>query len=329
MNTPAKPDSAPAPSEPTEAPTRRDFLSTLAASGAATAALLAAETNAKPVLAAAKDDPASVAIVVNWEAFLHRHDMVWEAMPLRWEDGAFIGDGQQGAMLFNEASDRNTLRFEINRSDVTDRGKRLAVGQLHIPNHYPVKESDPFNLRVGLWNGELLGDNWRAYAHATDHVLVWEGVSGPVSWHPEPALDARKVYRKEPITEAEKHPDPTQTTEPDGTHVCVQPLTGGAAWAVAWREDAAEGGVNGANRRILLSVGYSAKSADEAKREAVGFVQKAAKRPAGPMLAEHQKWWNEFWPQSFFIHSRCPHGKFLLPANVQAGVGDGKGKTRP
>ena len=281
--------------------TRRDFLTAIATTGTAAALLAAKESSAGEGTGGDKG-PAEVRNAVDWAAFLQKHDMVWSAVPMRWEDGAFIGDGQQGAMAWADTLGAEYLRFEINRSDVTDRKKRLPLGHLRLPFPIPQTAADPFVMRVDLCNAAISGKAWQAYAHATRRVLVWEYLvsqyPGEISWHPEPALDARKLYRKEPISDDEKHPAPTQSVEADGTNLCVQPLTGGAAWAVAWRIVDAPSPL-GNLRRVFLTVGYSETSADAAKAEALRFVRGAHEENAEKFADAHKTWWHNFWPRSF------------------------------
>jgi hypothetical protein len=64
---------------------------------------------------------------VDWSSFLARQDLVWDSLPKTWEGGAFIGNGLLGAMIYADST--NGLKWEVGRSDVTDRGDRIAIGQ--------------------------------------------------------------------------------------------------------------------------------------------------------------------------------------------------------
>jgi alpha-L-fucosidase 2 len=39
---------------------------------------------------------------IDWPAFLGRHDLVWESVPNAWHEGAFLGNGLLGAMIYSE-----------------------------------------------------------------------------------------------------------------------------------------------------------------------------------------------------------------------------------
>src|SRR5690348_1208450 len=64
---------------------------------------------------------------VDWSKFLARHDLVWDSVPAQWHEGAFIGNGLLGAMIY--AGEPNTLQWDVGRSDVIDRGQRMVIGK--------------------------------------------------------------------------------------------------------------------------------------------------------------------------------------------------------
>jgi hypothetical protein len=44
--------------------------------------------------------PVAPQIEVDWPAFLGQHDLVWEQVPRQWNEGAFVGNGQLGMMVY-------------------------------------------------------------------------------------------------------------------------------------------------------------------------------------------------------------------------------------
>src|SRR5687767_11889755 len=86
----------------------------------ARAAVLFGALGATPALAA-PDKPA-----VDWPAFLGAQDLVWKRLPTRWSEGAFLGNGLVGAMIFADTAadkDKRALVFQLGRTDVTDHQK--------------------------------------------------------------------------------------------------------------------------------------------------------------------------------------------------------------
>src|SRR4051812_680145 len=116
-----------------------------------------------------------VANAVDWGKFLAQQDLVWDALPKTWETGAFIGNGLLGAMIYQG---NDGLQWDVGRSDVIDKGDRVAIGRF-------VLEPDSISsgtMRVDLWNAEARGVlktgsgqiQWRSFTHAKDLVNVIE-----------------------------------------------------------------------------------------------------------------------------------------------------------
>jgi hypothetical protein len=66
---------------------------------------------------------------IDWPAALGRHDPTWNMLPPKWDSGAFLGNGQLGAMIYAPETGPG-LRWHIGRSDVTYRGNRIPIGDL-------------------------------------------------------------------------------------------------------------------------------------------------------------------------------------------------------
>ena len=51
--------------------------------------------------------------------YMRSQDMVWEEMPLQWNEAAFTGNGHVGQMVYVDTTD-NSVTFWLGRTDVTD-----------------------------------------------------------------------------------------------------------------------------------------------------------------------------------------------------------------
>jgi AraC-like DNA-binding protein len=58
-------------------------------------------------------------INVDWASFLERHDMTWSVKPISWNEGAFIGTGTIGAMIYSEEHKKKISRdpYSIDRGE--------------------------------------------------------------------------------------------------------------------------------------------------------------------------------------------------------------------
>jgi len=88
----------------------------------------------------------SVTAQVDWPKFMARHDLVWEKLPVRWEESPYLGNGNMGSMLYVDEKS-NRLRLQVFRVDVQDHRDqthgwtaysrpRLMIGSFYLkPNH--------------------------------------------------------------------------------------------------------------------------------------------------------------------------------------------------
>ena len=61
---------------------------------------------------------------IDWSAFMARHDLVWDRLPQRWENGVFLGNGLLGTLVHLDVQ-LNRMRWWLCRSDVG----QLLVGR--------------------------------------------------------------------------------------------------------------------------------------------------------------------------------------------------------
>ena len=248
---------------------------------------------------------------VDWPAFLARQDPMWNKLPARWEEGAFVGNGRLGAMVFSD--DGRGLSWQLGRTDVVDHrpivdpilaSPRLPIGRVRLD---PDAAIDRFEARLDLWNAELNMKlttergtaALRLYAHARDEVIVIEVGGGGaasvlrVGFRPDVAIIERHLLRKTPLTENDLNPAPFVERYGE-TFVSVQPRTSGGEYAVAWRESqGADGG-----RLIVLSVADSHPGTG-ARRAAADSVDRAIAQGADALRRTHRAFWHAYYPASF------------------------------
>ena len=274
--------------------------------------------------------PAAPRIAVDWPAFLQRQDLVWDETPRQWNEGAFIGNGQLGAMVYATLSD-NRLDFHLGRVDVTDhRGApdrktsfgvagasvmydfpRLDVGRLVLR---PAGEIASVSMHLDLWNAELRGEvktdlgtlKFRAISVRDRMVQMIEVVStekvadgGPEPWswefRPGHADSPRaQVFpdRPESLT-YESNPAP-KLTAADGVNICVQPLLAGGDYATAWLERR-----DGDRGVLFVSTANEVPAPGRSAAVAVDEVRSAAETPVDDLVASHRHWWHGFYRKSF------------------------------
>ncbi len=161
---------------------------------------------------------AELVVNVDWPEFLARQDVVWEVLPTDWNDGAFLGNGELGDMIYADPK-QNGLVIHLGRSDVTDhrnepkdlpdflKGKRpdsqtwgsghtetyrIDIGDLIL---HPAGVIQSGTMRLDLWNAEARGTlitslgqiDWTAYIHADKMLTVCSVVSTEKTADDKPA----------------------------------------------------------------------------------------------------------------------------------------------
>lgn len=262
---------------------------------------------------------------MTWESFLSRHDLVWNRLPKTWMEGAFIGNGRLGAMIYKGDDEAEpgakVLAWTIGRSDVYDErepelkdsGKdwgnytRLPIGRFHI---CPVGEVKDGDLRIDLWNGEAHGTirtdrgeiRWRSWTQEGDAengvVIVDletdEGEKGYTwKWQAFRSMNPRYFTRPPETGTWSANPD-GRRADRDGTQVWVQPLLAGGDYSTAWKEVR-----QSETKRILfVSVGYALHQGGSADL-AMAAIAKATQQKIEVLQKGHRDWWHAFYSRSF------------------------------
>jgi len=118
--------------------------------------------------------PAAPAARVDWAAFLARHDLVWDRLPTRWGESAFIGNGRLGATIDAQGG---VLGWTINRTDFVHDQSRYPIGRVVLKTAGTVQGG---TVRLTLWDAEASGTvttdrgevRWRSLTAAQPSVIV-------------------------------------------------------------------------------------------------------------------------------------------------------------
>jgi len=251
-----------------------------------------------------------------WPPFMARHDLAWSRIGGEWEQGAFLGNGMLGAMVYRESP--SVLRWEMGRCDVVERFQvplvdwappRLPIGDFLLETVGSVVSEQ---MRLDLWNAEARGTiqtdrgriRWRSLVHAVDMALLVEyEVEGgeqdaTLTFRPKqgvsPCLHYDRIRKKvDPDWLARHTPPAPETLERGGLRFAVQDYLAGGQYATGWTLVQA-----GPARRLLATVA-STYPLRHAVAAAAGQLD--APRAADPAawIESHQAWWHEYYPRSF------------------------------
>ncbi|MCX6326913.1 MAG: alpha-L-fucosidase [Bacteroidia bacterium] len=263
-----------------------------------------------------------VQLNVNWPEYMAQHDLIWDKIPADYFEGAFVGNGLLGTIIFKDDTEPNTLRFEIGRTDVFDhRTKassayetcRLPIGQLLLT---PAGEITKIHLRNDLWNAEIRGElettagtiSFRCFVPSDEELIVvtmkatGKENTAKFALRPQPAQSARYIAKRamglELNIEYKQNP-PFRVERIDGIETISQDLLMGDDYATAWSDKTNPEGT----RTVLVTVanrwGKYRKPASGSAIDAVAIIKTAEKKDVASMEKEHRTWWHNYYPASF------------------------------
>ena len=261
-------------------------------------------------------------LAVDWKSFLSKQDLIWNRIPNDYFEGAFVGNGLLGAMLFKDDQEPNALRVEIGRTDVYDHRtaaasayetSRLPIGQLLLK---PKGLITAFNMRTDLWNAETRGElftskgyiSFRLYAPSGEEFMVLElqssGGEWPanVSFRPQKAQSARYIAKRAMGLELNvpyvQNPD-WITSKEKGIEVVTQTLLMGDDYATAWTINQ----TGTSTQRIFITVanrwGKHLQPGSGSAADAISTIKSALKKNMAAVEKKHRSWWHNYYPASF------------------------------
>ena len=259
---------------------------------------------------------------LKWSDFLSKHDIVYKRLPENYYEGAYVGNGLLGTILYRDNLKPNSIRFDIGRSDVYDHrpaemlngkypsGKvRLPIGQLLLS---PVGNISKADLRIDLWNAEIHGTittdkgkiELMCYVPSGERFIVLKlrsdkgEESASVSFRPEQGNSSRPEIRINKNLIYDPNP-PFVLEKIKGIEVATQPLLMGDDYATAWNEKKTADGsqliyVTVANRWADKLLPGSGSAGD-----AVSVLQAARKKDEATVRKQHRDWWHNYYQRSF------------------------------
>ena len=254
---------------------------------------------------------------VDWAKFLSRHDLKWTRLSTDWYSGAFIGNGELGAMIYQEND--YALRWDIGRSDVTDHrdypdvewGKsRLPIGKMVLKAQGRITNA---TMHLDLWNAEAKGTittgkgsiSWRSFVSANPEIIItelketgtekaqWEFIP-EVSKTPIPGFTWAPPLDKSLITEYKPNP-PVRQEVINGIETAQQSLEVGGGYTTAWKVLVSE---KTGTKTLFVTVGYTFPENTHAS-QATERISTASRASVKDLESAHRTWWHAYYPQSF------------------------------
>ncbi|MCI8889194.1 MAG: hypothetical protein HFG70_14090 [Hungatella sp.] len=255
---------------------------------------------------------------VNWQEFAAGHNMKWSKKSCSWDSGAFLGNGNMGAMIYSaeDKTKRNTLRCVMGRTDVEARtpGRpgvytRVPLGELDLEMKGWI--FDGTSMELDLYQAEFKAElvttvgkvKVRSLVHSLEPVMMvevqsCEGEKTEAVWKAYPELSP-VIKNEDGINYNQYIPHICLEEREYGTvHVQIQRFfeaeeertEDGCVVAVTKREQ-------GTTARYYLTI---LKGCGEKQvQEAVETVERNAVEETGSWEERHRQWWRDYYQKSF------------------------------
>jgi len=241
----------------------------------------------------------AVKVEIDWSAFMARQDLVFDKMPMSFDEGAFLGNGMMGTTIYQQGD--NKIRWNMGRSDVTDHYKdnaRVAIGALVLETVGKIQSA---TMRLDIWNAEVRGTvktdkgelKYRTIIHTDKMAMILDlEVSGEEKTSKFVWEEGKGVNALYHIAGIPANPQSVTKTANSIT-VCTQARGTAGEFATAWQEVTTP-----ALRRIYMSIADSFPG-NTAGNEAVETVKQAVTADFDKLLGAHRDWWHAIYPRSF------------------------------
>ena len=248
--------------------------------------------------------------------YMDDHALVWEQLPLQWNEGAFIGNGIVGAMIYVDTL-QNTLTLHLSRPDITDHRKapdkktsmgapgasklfdycRLDVGKMRFE---PQSKIISGTMRLDIYNAEVTGTlktadgdvSFRAYTpYVHQSIIVEVDTKLKYNWRFEPGSPQSPRTHAFPETRANYASNPLPEVA-NGTNegYCLQKLLAGGDYATAWKT---------LNNTLYVTTINETPQNDVSLAKAKQELAKLCAMPLDNFRADMYDWWHRYFQKSY------------------------------
>ncbi|HQR92007.1 MAG: hypothetical protein B7Y69_11025 [Sphingobacteriia bacterium 35-40-8] len=265
---------------------------------------------------------------IDWPLFMSRHDLIWEELPLQWNEGAFVGNGQIGMMIYVNKNDNN-ITFHIGRQDVTEHRKapdkkssigvfgangftdftRFDIGKMILK---PTGNILSCSIRQSLWNAEIKAHfvtdagsiDLLAYCPYTSNVNIVEVISTEKTnksksyewlFQPGRAFPARMTTRGDSANYV-RNPLPVFSEKKDGYQYCEQTLNAGGDYATVWKEQA---GVKPNSSIFFMTIANEIPAVKQSAIKGKQYIDEVMNGGLEKAKVANHNWWHAFYQKSF------------------------------
>lgn len=268
---------------------------------------------------------------IDWPNFMAQHDLIWEEIPLQWNEGAFTGNGQVGMMIYANMED-NRIDFHMGRQDVTDHRKapnkktsmgvkganlydfsRLDIGRMVLR---PVGKIQSASIRQDLWNAEVRGTIYTdlgeiifvAYTPYDRMMNIVEissteekeniKVDYKTDWIAGNPISPRVIAKASAKVKANYELNPKPIIRKGKlVSTCVQSLLAGGDYATAWAERKTHPTKN--ESTLYVAIANEVPASNISAKMATQTIEDALDVQISAVKKIHRNWWHQYYKKSF------------------------------
>jgi len=268
---------------------------------------------------------------IHWPAFISQQNLVWEDMPLQWNEGAFTGNGNIGMVVYISQKDSGII-FHIGRTDVTDHREapnkktsfdvakanvlydycRLEIGEMLLK---PAGKIISGTMEQDIWNAEITGKfittvgtiEFKAFVPYQQNVEIIEVSStekigtlpADYKWRflpGNPSSPRALVFPNDKSSQGYITNPLPLLSEKNGFKIGKQSLLPGGDYATVWKEVNSE---KGKTSTLFLSIANEVPDSNKSAQVAIETITNTQKQLLNIIKNAHRNWWHKFYQQSF------------------------------
>jgi alpha-L-fucosidase 2 len=265
----------------------------------------------------------------DWRDQISSGDLIWTQIDSNFYNGAFIGDGLQGAMIMQDNKNSDGIRMllghykAISHNTITGWeyiNSRIYVGNIVI---HPAHKALTQTMRLNILDGEAIGRigtakgniNWSVISDRENNVFAVKVVASPDEQRAEIKIREEwgitpKIYlENKKISDYLEHLPPKPVKERNGnTELIINKMKNQGAHVVASRFI----NENDSTQVLYVSVGTSDHrnvdtAAGEARQEAISNIDAAIDEGYHAIKTRHIEWWNDYMLKGCLMIKEDPY----------------------
>lgn len=231
-------------------------------------------------------------LAINWQNHLQQYDLIWKNLPTNWREGAYMGNGNLGLLLFKDPAS-NALILHIGTTNM--HLLELTDKDLFSPGHFRLEPNGEIisgRMKLNLWNAETETEivtssgtiNLTSFVHADEMVMInratTTGEENNFKWTWIPANNKGKKF------------SPTTYLAPEGGK-CI--LTAGKKniTTLLWYDQKKND-----HRTLYITLNHSHKDTI-ATELGKNVFRSQLRKGYNRIKAAHRNWWHDFYTASF------------------------------